>query len=124
MIHITWVLGELDRNGYVLIEGALDDSRLARLSSAVDAVWRSECPNGGELHRLAFIGLDATFVELVDHPLTLPLVTAALGWNIYLYHCHLDVHPPGPVVIPPVWAGIRTAADRMSNCLRRGRACR
>ena len=97
------MLDEFDRNGYVVIEGALDGPGLARLSSVVDAVWRSECPGGGELHRLAFVGLDTAFVELVDHPLTLPLVTAALGWNIYLYHCHLDVHPPGPVVIPPVW---------------------
>jgi ectoine hydroxylase-related dioxygenase (phytanoyl-CoA dioxygenase family) len=94
---------ELDRNGYVVIEEALDAPSLARLSSAVDAVWRSERPNGAELHRLAFVGLDSAFVELVDHPLTLPLVTAALGWNIHMYHCHLDVHPPRPAVIPPVW---------------------
>jgi hypothetical protein len=72
----TWVLDELDCNGYVVIEGALDGPGLARLSSVVDAVWRSECPGGGELHRLAFVGLDTAFVELVDHPLTLPLVTA------------------------------------------------
>lgn len=97
------MLDELDHNGYVVIEDALDDRSLARLTSAVDAVWRSQCPDGGELHRLAFVGLDDAFVELVDHPLALPVVTAALGWNIYLYHCHLDVHPPRPVVIPPVW---------------------
>jgi ectoine hydroxylase-related dioxygenase (phytanoyl-CoA dioxygenase family) len=46
------------------------------------------------LHRLAFVGLDDAFIELVDHPATLPIVYAALGGNIYLYHCHLDVHPP------------------------------
>jgi hypothetical protein len=64
------------RSAAVVIEGALDGPGLARLSSVVDAVWRSECPGGGELHRLAFVGLDTAFVELVDHPLTLPLVTA------------------------------------------------
>jgi hypothetical protein len=35
-------------------------------NSAADAVWRSESPNGGELHRLAFVGLDAAFVEPLD----------------------------------------------------------
>jgi hypothetical protein len=75
-IRITWLLSELDRNGYVVIDGALDGPGLARRSSVVGAVRRSECPGGGELHRLAFVGLDTAFVELVDHPLTLSLVTA------------------------------------------------
>jgi ectoine hydroxylase len=26
-----------------------------------------------------------------------------LGWNIYMYHCHLDVHPPVRTASAPVW---------------------
>jgi ectoine hydroxylase len=33
----------------------------------------------------------------------LPLVCSALGWNIHLYHSHVDVHPPLPAPPDPVW---------------------
>jgi ectoine hydroxylase-related dioxygenase (phytanoyl-CoA dioxygenase family) len=52
------------------------------------------------LHRLAFVGLDDAFLELVEHPGCLRLVTDVLGANIYVYHCHLDVHPPEPSAEP------------------------
>jgi ectoine hydroxylase len=88
------VLAAFERDGYVIVEDALDAAALQRLCRAVDRVWQHESPDRSALHRLGFVGLDDAFVELVDHPATLPLVCAALGWNIYLYHCHLDVHPP------------------------------
>ncbi len=88
------VLTEFERDGYVIIEDALAPGTLRRLCCAVDRVWQQEAPGPSAFHRLAFVGLDDAFIELVDHPTTLPLVRAVLGWNIYLYHCHLDVHPP------------------------------
>ena len=30
----------------------------------------------------------------------LPLVLDLLGWNVYVYHSHLDVHPPAPAAEP------------------------
>jgi ectoine hydroxylase len=94
VIRIRGVVAEFDRDGYVIIENTLDETTLRRLLTAVDRVWQQEAPDGAALHRLAFIGLDDAFIELVDHPATLPIVCALLGGNIYLYHCHLDVHPP------------------------------
>jgi ectoine hydroxylase-related dioxygenase (phytanoyl-CoA dioxygenase family) len=88
------VLEELEREGYVVVEDALEGGALRRVRAAVDRVFRSESADGGALHLLGFVGRDASFVELVDHPAVLPLVSAALGWNIFVYHCHLDVHPP------------------------------
>jgi ectoine hydroxylase len=85
---------EFERNGFVVVPGALDRAELAGLEAAVDRVWQEEAQSRGPLHRLAFAGLDDAFLELVDHPVCLPLVAEALGWNIYVYHCHLDVHPP------------------------------
>ena len=32
-------------------------------------------------------------VELVDWPTTFPKLWGILGWNIYLYHSHIDVTP-------------------------------
>jgi ectoine hydroxylase len=85
---------EFERDGFVVVPEALSRSELRRLEAAVDRVWEEEAGSGGPLHRLAFAGLDDAFLELVDHHACLPLVSDVLGWNIYVYHCHLDVHPP------------------------------
>jgi ectoine hydroxylase len=88
------VLEEFERNGFLIVPGALRPAEVDRLEAAVDRVWEEEAGSDGPLHRLAFAGLDDSFLELVDHPACLPLVTGALDSNIYVYHCHLDVHPP------------------------------
>jgi ectoine hydroxylase-related dioxygenase (phytanoyl-CoA dioxygenase family) len=88
------VLEEFERNGFVIVPGALRPAQVDRLEAAVDRVWEEEAGSDGPLHRLAFAGLDDAFLELVDHPVCLSLVAGALDSNIYVYHCHLDVHPP------------------------------
>jgi ectoine hydroxylase-related dioxygenase (phytanoyl-CoA dioxygenase family) len=55
------------------------------------------------LHLLAFCGREAAFLELLDHPAALPLVVGALGPNVFMYHCHLDVHPPERGPSPGRW---------------------
>ena len=45
------------------------------------------------MHLLGGIGRDDTFLELIDHPAVFPLIWGELGWNIHVYHCHLDVNP-------------------------------
>src|SRR5436853_3588034 len=94
---------ELERDGFVVVEDALEPAQVERLAAAVERVRRAESPNGDALHRLAFLGLDDAFLDLVDHPAVLPLVCEALGWNVYVYHCHLDVHPPLPAGAKPQW---------------------
>jgi ectoine hydroxylase len=93
---------EFERDGFVVVEAALSRNELDTLSDAVDEIW-SRRANGQTLHQLAFIGLHPSFVELVDHSSTLPLVCDVLGWNIFLYHCHLDVHPPVREPRTPRW---------------------
>jgi ectoine hydroxylase len=92
---------DFERDGYLIVENALDDATVARLTQAVDRAWTHERPDATALHLLGFLGRDPAFVELVDHPRTFPLVHDLLGWNIYVYHCHLDVHPP--LHEPPRW---------------------
>ena len=86
----------------MLIEGALGVAQLARVNAAVDRVWalRGE---GEALHELSFLSHDEAFLELLDHPAVLELVCGVLGWNVYVYHCHLDIHPPAPRPTEPVW---------------------
>jgi ectoine hydroxylase len=90
---VTNVRDSFERDGFVMVENALTANALRRLVDAVDRVWALEAPAESSLHLLAFVGLDDAFIELVDHPLILPFVSELLGWNIYVYHCHLDIHP-------------------------------
>jgi ectoine hydroxylase-related dioxygenase (phytanoyl-CoA dioxygenase family) len=49
------------------------------------------------------VGLHEAFLSLLDHPATLPIVVDLLGWNIFMHHCHLDVHPPESPDPDPRW---------------------
>lgn len=97
-----------ERDGFLHLPGALTQDERGRLDAAVDRVWwthRDRAPLRGTeaLHHLAFVGLDEAFLELLDHPVTLPIVVDLLGWNIFMYHCHLDVHPPEAPEAEPRW---------------------
>jgi ectoine hydroxylase len=99
---VTALRRRLEREGLVILEERLDAERIARLKSAVDCVWRTR-GDGSALHLLGFVGLDESFVELVDHPAALTLVCEVLGSNVFVYHCHLDVHPPLERSPAPAW---------------------
>jgi ectoine hydroxylase-related dioxygenase (phytanoyl-CoA dioxygenase family) len=94
----------LERDGFVIVRGALGAAEVERLTEAVDRVHALEGASDAEpMHLLAFCGREAPFLELVDHPATLPLVVDLLGPNVFMYHCHLDVHPPEPSVARRPW---------------------
>jgi ectoine hydroxylase len=57
----------------------------------------------GSLHLLGAVARDKAFLELLDLQTTLPLVCGALGWNIHMYHSHVDVHPPVGGAGPEPW---------------------
>jgi phytanoyl-CoA dioxygenase PhyH len=97
-----------ERDGYLQLPDALSPDEVDRLDLAVERVWRARRDGppirGAEaLHLLAFVGLDDAFLALLDHPMTLPIVVDLLGWNIFMYHCHLDVHPPEAPDPAPRW---------------------
>jgi ectoine hydroxylase-related dioxygenase (phytanoyl-CoA dioxygenase family) len=84
-------------NGYLVVEDALDASMVRRLSAAVDRVdgrVRTEESRQKLLSVPNIVHEDPALVDLVDLPTTFPKVWGILGWNIYLYHSHLDVTPP------------------------------
>jgi ectoine hydroxylase len=91
----------LDRDGFVVIPDAVEPPLLDRLVAAGDRIYEEERKAGGvgldaSLHLLGALGRDRAFHELLDLPATLSIVCAALGWNIYVYHSHFDVHPSSP----------------------------
>ncbi len=101
-------LSQLERDGYVMIPGALDAATLAGLDAVVGRVRDEEAAAGhagpdGSVHALEVIDRDRRLADLLVTPAVFPLVCAALGWNIHLYHSHIDVHPPLPEPPRPAW---------------------
>ena len=86
----------LDEDGFVLLPGALDPALVEDLREAVDAVWARHRAGSASaaLHLLAFLREDRRFLPLLDHRPVIDVVAEALGPNIFMYHAHLDVHPP------------------------------
>jgi ectoine hydroxylase len=84
-------------NGYLIVENALDNSMTQHLLEAVDRVDTRErtAETRGKLMSVPnVVHEDHAFVDLIDWPTILPKVWGILGWNIYLYHTHIDVTPP------------------------------
>lgn len=84
-------------NGYLIVEDALDVSMTCRLVEAVDRIEARErtaqtCDK--LLSVTNIIHEDPAFVDLIDWPTTFPKVWGILGWNIYMYHSHVDMTPP------------------------------
>jgi ectoine hydroxylase-related dioxygenase (phytanoyl-CoA dioxygenase family) len=55
------------------------------------------------MHSFGFVLRDPAYLELLDLPTTFRVVWGILGWNIHLYHCHIDRHGPVDVAPPPRW---------------------
>jgi ectoine hydroxylase len=85
-----------ETNGYLIVENAIPPELLERLLAVVDRVdARERTPDmaGKLLSKSNVIHEDDAMVDLIDLPTAFPKVWGILGWNIYLYHSHLDVTP-------------------------------
>jgi ectoine hydroxylase-related dioxygenase (phytanoyl-CoA dioxygenase family) len=82
---------------------------LDRLSAVVDRVdARERTASFGCERLLSFANIlaeDEALVDLIDWPRIFPKVWGILGWNIYVYHTHLDVSPrlEKPPANPVAW---------------------
>lgn len=86
-----------ETQGYLVINDALDPGMNERLLSVVDRIdarERNEANRGKLLSVTNVIQEDPAMVDLIDWPTTFPKIWGILGWNIYLYHSHVDVTPP------------------------------
>jgi hypothetical protein len=89
----------LRSDGFVIVPGALSPDVVARLTGALGRIHAEELLAGRvgrhePMHLLGQLGRDPAFLELLDHPSVFPVLWGELGWNIHVYHCHLDVTPP------------------------------
>jgi ectoine hydroxylase len=90
---------EFEENGFLIIRGALSESEVGFYADAIDRVYEAEKAAGrvspeGAMHLLSAVTHCPDAAGLIDHPRTFPLVWSMLGWNVHIYHSHLDVHPP------------------------------
>src|SRR5437868_5106749 len=81
--------------GFLVVRSALDAGAIDRLIAAIDRVdARERTPEHGRDRLLSFANIlpeDDAFLDLIDCAATFPKVWGILGWNIYVYHTHLDV---------------------------------
>jgi hypothetical protein len=94
-----------ERDGYLTIRGALGPDETAAAGDAIDRVYASMAKADslgpdGSMHLLSAVTNCPEVVGLIDHPATFGYVWSILGWNIHVYHSHLDVHPPVRVQLP------------------------
>jgi len=80
-----------ERDGFLVVPGALDGDEVERYRRAV-AASGPERP----MHRLGAVAACPAVAPLVDHPAVLGRVCSLLGWNVHVYHSHLDIHPAVP----------------------------
>jgi hypothetical protein len=100
-----------EQDGYLIIRGALTHDEVLCYRQALDRAYLSAeaerlVAPGGSLHWLSAVARCPQVVGLVDHPATFPYVWSLLGWNIHVYHSHLDVHPP---LAAPARSGSRSS---------------
>jgi ectoine hydroxylase len=96
---------EFDREGFVVIPGALTPDEVGYYREALDRVYleaeaSGQIGSGTSMHQLSAVAHCPEAIGLTDHPATLPYVYSILGWNIHIYHSHLDVHPQLPAQRP------------------------
>ncbi len=109
----------LERDGYLLVRGALDATMVERVlaaSAREDARYRRQTGVGPHhvlnLHDL--VARDDLWLELVDLPTTFAKVWGLLGWHIQLFHTQLIVTPPAPRGAGPGAYGWHQDNNRMN----------
>lgn len=92
---------QFTRDGYLVVPGALTDAEVSHYTAAIDRVYDAARDDGrlaadGSMHLLSAVANCPEAAGLLDHGSTFPLVWSMLGWNVHVYHSHLDIHPPLP----------------------------
>ena len=88
-----------ERDGYVVVPAVLDPDEVAAYTAIVEALHEQHATvdahgRRGALHLLGAIHACPALAPLVAHPRVLGPVWSILGWNVHVYHSHVDVHPP------------------------------
>src|SRR3954451_14795192 len=82
---------QFDTDGYLVLKGVLSPDEVRHYASVLDVAHATH-PRAadGSLHLLSAVTSCPELAGLIDHPATFPLVWSILGWNVHIYHSHLD----------------------------------
>jgi hypothetical protein len=87
---------QFDRDGFLIIRGALTTGEVRHYADALDQAYAAntadgQVKDGASMHQLSAVANCPEAAALIDHPATFRYVWSLLGWNIHVYHSHLDV---------------------------------
>ncbi len=83
---------EFERDGFLVIRSVLNHEEIARARTAI-LRYREKVGAVGALHQLSAVTTLPELAFLLDHPVAFRYVWSLLGWNVHVYHSHIDVHP-------------------------------
>ncbi|WP_229715992.1 phytanoyl-CoA dioxygenase family protein [Mangrovihabitans endophyticus] len=83
---------QFERDGYLVVRSVLTDDEVAVARAAI-LRFRERRGAAGALHQLSAVTACPELAFLLDHPRVFGYVWSLLGWNIHVYHSHVDVHP-------------------------------
>jgi ectoine hydroxylase len=83
---------QFDRDGFLVIRSVLNDDEVALARGAV-LRFREKAGAAGALHQLSAVTACPDLAFLLDHRVAFRYIWSILGWNIHVYHSHVDVHP-------------------------------
>jgi ectoine hydroxylase-related dioxygenase (phytanoyl-CoA dioxygenase family) len=89
---------QFQRDGFLVIPAVLTDdevtvARTAILRSKEKASREDGLPPTGALHQLSAVTNNPEIAFLLDHPKAFKYIWSLMGWNVHVYHSHVDVHP-------------------------------
>ena len=90
-----------EENGYLVVPNALDPTMLGRVTEAVERIYengvrRDGLNKAGAFEQRNCIGMDDSFLDLLDWNETVPFVPQILTWDVQLDTSHIIVRPPQP----------------------------
>jgi ectoine hydroxylase len=83
---------QFDRDGFLVIRGVLNQDEVDRARTAI-LRFRENAGVSGALHQLSAVTACPELAFLLDHPVAFRYIWSLLGWNVHVYHSHIDVHP-------------------------------
>ena len=83
---------QFDRDGFLIIRSVLNQDEIARARTAI-LRYKERKGTVGALHELSAVTVCPELAFLLDHPVAFRYIWSILGWNIHVYHSHIDVHP-------------------------------
>jgi ectoine hydroxylase len=83
---------QFERDGFLVVRSVLNQDEIDRARTAILG-YKEKTGTVGALHQLSAVTACPELAFLLDHPVAFRYIWSMLGWNVHVYHSHVDVHP-------------------------------